>query len=350
MHSFKKAAGSIALFLAFTILLSCVIAAPAFMPDSLYNDSHTRYELAGTLDTIICGQSQAIVAFVPEIIDERLGTNSYNLSSYIASADGRKTMLEKELARNPVQTVVLEIAFDCLLASSENDATGEAMIVCKLDTAKEKIGYLLSHTSLKDGSFDGVYAMFMRYGLNAWKAKLSGNVNIPQSNRGRVIQVSNDLTLSDDRIAGLYNSQTIDTNFSAKITAQMADIVEMCRENGAEVIIAVTPLSDETLWRFENLECVHEYLAEFARKQNCAYVDFNLYKERGRLFDDSKSFYDGSHMSDTGAKAYSAAFADVLKMLRDGESIDALFYSDYDEGKEALPYAEALKTEPGASE
>ena len=342
MHSFKKAAASVALFLAFTILLSCVIAAPAFMPDSLYNDSQTRAELAGTIDTIICGQSQAIVAFVPEIIDERLGTNSYNLSSYVASFDGRKVMLEKELARNPVQTVVLEIAFDCLVESSENEATGEAMIVCKLDTLEEKVGYFLAHTSLKDRSLDSVYAMFMRYGLNAWKAKLSGNVNIPQSNRGRVIQVSNDLTLRDDRIASLYNSKTIDTDFSVRIAGQMAEVIDLCRENGAEVIIAVTPLSDELLWRFGNLEAVHEYLTEFAREQNCAYVDFNLYKERGSLFDDAESFYDGSHMSDTGAKAYSAAFADVLKMLRDGESIDALFYSTYDEAKEALPYAAAL--------
>ena len=55
-------------------------------------------------------------------------------------------------------------------------------------------------------------------------------------------------------------------------------------------------------------------------------------------------------MSDTGAKAYSAAFADVLKMLRDGESIDALFYSDYDEVKEALPYAGAMKARQGDSE
>ena len=64
--------------------------------------------------------------------------------------------------------------------------------------------------------------------------------------------------------------------------------------------------------------------------------------KRGSLFDDSKSFYDGSHMSDTGARVFSAEFAEVLKMLENGESIDALFYSTYDEAKEALPYAAAL--------
>lgn len=342
MHSFKKVAAGVALFLAFTVCATCFVAAPAFMPDSLYNDSETRAALAGTIDTIFCGQSQALIAFDPMTVDSSIGTSSYNLSSYACTFDGRETMLKKELARNPVKTVVLEIAFDCLLESSADNSTGEAMIVCKLDTPGEKLAYFIDHASLNNAELDNIYAMFMRYGLNAWKAKLSGNVNIPQSNRGRIPQSGNDVTISPERIAAEYNSKTFDSNFSDKIFSKLGDIVEMCRAQGTEVIIAVTPLSDALLWQYNNLERVHEAVSAFAADKNCPYVDFNLYKKRGELFSDDVSFFDEAHMCDAGAEVFSREFAGILEMIKQGESIDELFCASYDEVKQSLPYAAAL--------
>ena len=142
MHNFKKALiASLSFLLCFALIFSAVVF-PAFKTDSLYNDSAKRQELAGSIDFLMCGASHALGGFIPTIIDETLGVNSYNLSSYASSFDGRLWLIEKELERNPVSTFVLEISYDTIRDYSDDHSTGEPMTILKLDWLKTGIWVL----------------------------------------------------------------------------------------------------------------------------------------------------------------------------------------------------------------
>ena len=331
MHSFKRAITGTLAFVLCCAVISAAIMAPAFFPDSLYNDSRVRAELSGSVDTLICGASHGLSAFVPKAIDEEAGTSSYNASSYLISFAGRKKIIEKELERNPVSTVVLEIAYDSIRDTTKNSATGEPMILCKLDSAAERLSYFKENVHLNDGGYDTVYAMLLRYGLNAWKAKIKGNVNIPRENKGNVPVHARNIEMSDRELRSMQAQDPLGVEFDPVGLAYMREIAQLCTEHGAELIIAVTPLSERTLWSHYGWDEFHDVLTSFCAENGCILLDFNLHRERSTALSDRDCFSDPTHMGEPGSTAFSRIFGQTLKAIREGENVEDRFYSSYEE-------------------
>ena len=115
MKNFKKACKTTVLFLLILVILSASVMGLFFQSESyFYQDYRERDELAGTLDTLILGSSHGLRAFVPEIMDKKLGVNSYNLAGSLMTMQGKYEMLRTEADRNPVKTVILEMAASSL--------------------------------------------------------------------------------------------------------------------------------------------------------------------------------------------------------------------------------------------
>ena len=110
MHSSKKVFLRTLAVLLVVLGLSVLIILP-YMESQ---ERKTRKDLAGTVDYLVVGASHAQLGFVPSVLDQELGVNSYNLSSLLMPVTGRYFLLEKEIKRNPVKTVVLEVSYDTL--------------------------------------------------------------------------------------------------------------------------------------------------------------------------------------------------------------------------------------------
>ena len=74
----------------------------------------------------------------------------------------------------------------------------------------------------------------------------------------------------------------------------------------------------------------------------CEMYDMNLAKDRYSLYHDDISFYDETHMSMAGAKAFTKALCDIVNKSRTGEDISPLFYKSYNEMKQDSPYMQYL--------
>ena len=119
MNDIKKAVLGTLSFIICVCLMSFVIVEPYFTYCLLgntvyYQDAPLRKKMAGSLDVLVVGASQAVRAFDPAVLDEELKVNSYNLAVPSMSMDSRYFILEKEIQRNDVSTVVIEIAYDTL--------------------------------------------------------------------------------------------------------------------------------------------------------------------------------------------------------------------------------------------
>ena len=215
MHNFKKALiNTTSLLLSFAAIFLVVIF-PCFDPDSQYNDSATRDALSGRMDYIFSGASFTFQAVDTSIIDEELGVCSYNLASPAASWTGRYTLLKKEIERNELDTVVIDVSFDGLMRRASIDkATGEPTIFIKLGDLGESTKYLFDNISFLNNAVENVISVFMRYGLKAWKDKITGNTGILQKNKGFWPEPTNDVSLKEKKIIETSTNNLI--NFLSK--------------------------------------------------------------------------------------------------------------------------------------
>lgn len=334
MHNFKKALlASLSFLLCFALLFALVVY-PAFKTDSLYNDSAKRRELAGSIDMLYCGASHALGGFIPDIIDNTLGTNSYNLSSYASSFEGRIWLIEKELARNKVDSFVLEISYDTIRDYSDDRSTGEPMTILKLDSFAERLSYMAKYVPITN--LDKVSSVTLRYGLNAWKAMLTGQLNIPQNNRGYVPARTSNLRTQELELAELVDTRSMAVDFDPDNLEKINKIAAMCRDEGSEFIIAVVPVSDKLILNFDNCDEFYSALDNFCKQQGYEYYDFNLLKNRGELFSDNGSYFDSSHLSHEGAESFSTAFAQLMLARNEGRDTSEFFYPSYEAARAEL--------------
>lgn len=347
MCNFKKACcATISFVLCFAIACAIIIY-PCMMNGSDYNDSAARRELSGQIDYIFLGASHALAAFVPEIIDRELGICSWNLSSPSVSLKGRKHILEKELKRNPIDTVVIDVAYDILYTDSKSiHATGEPMVMCRLDSNIERIQYFGENISLINNDYENVLSIFLRYGLKAWKDLLTGNTGVLQANKGFQPEMSIDVRLNDEEVIACHKRNGLhdgsNKEFLDENVEMLEDIINMCKKYGARVIVAVVPVSDAFIWGHADMSKFSNDLSTICKDNDCDFIDFNLVKTRNQIYSDEFSYINETHMSMKGATAFSENFSSVINCLNSGESIDEICYDSYEELKESMPYMEIV--------
>ena len=344
MRTSKKALISAICLLCCVAILSVVIIGPwSAMDAAYYSDSSLRKDLAGTIDTIVLGASHALAAFDPNIIDETLGCTSYNLSGSLMTSHSKLYLLNKELARNPVDTVVLEVSYNTLIRTTEEEyGEGDAVTVVRLDSLPEKLAFLVKYDSLDD--WMNIYSRIMEGGLVCWKNIIRGTAKsgVNRAAKGYTSKQSIDVTIPPEEVAELHDSRIVDMNYTESEVDALREQIEACHRKGIDVMIAVTPVSDRILWRERGWDEFRVWLENFSRENGCVCCDFNLLKNRYELFNDAESFYDTVHLSKSASESFSHIFSDVLKRMKAGEDVSDMFYDTYDQMLEDSPYMQYL--------
>ncbi len=331
MRSFSRALVSTLAFFLCAILLGALVCLPLLTGHSGYSDAARRDALAGQLDLLISGASHGTNAFVPDLLDEALGTRSYNLSGFRASLKGRYALLEQELARNPVKTVVLEISSDCFTRDpAAEKGKGEAMTIARLSGWKNKLRYMRQTLSFFNGDYDNVCCMLLGYGIHGWLGMLTGSTDGAAESRGWWAFPASDVSMDPSELPAPEEMDTLQNTWYPELTEEFADILRLCRAEGAEVLVVVTPLPESSLLRNEGWDVFREKLASLCAENGCPLLDFNLKKDREAWLSDKTGFQDGSHLSAAGAAAFSRVFAETLSSMKT-EDVRPLFYDSYAE-------------------
>lgn len=333
MHSFKKALLSFLAILLCIIVFSTIIIAP-FMHDQ---DRKTRSDLAGNLDFLVIGASHAQFGFSPEVLDDELGVCSYNLSSILMPMSGRLEMLRKEISRNPVKTVVLEVSYDTL--SIDNDKAfneGDPQIIARLDTTSERMNYLTSYVTL-DGWLN-IYARMVVYGISQWKDIVLRHSQ-SLTYKGFSPKQTNDVTLSEQAASTKRDRWAYKVSDTRQDNLDMLRlIIELCQEHNIRTMVVVTPLADGFIWEHSNMDDFSTMLRDFCTDCDCEFYDLNLDKERYNTYSDDISFMDETHLSSIGATAMTARFCRIITEVAEGKDVSNRFYNSYEEMKQDSPY------------
>lgn len=340
MRNFKKAVFAVLGFALCLILFAAIIVTPYFRGQYYYyEDAQVREDLAGSIDTIVNGASHGMCAFVPEVLDSELGVSSYNLSGPLATLGGRQELLHKELERNPVKTVFIELSCNTLTRGRDVEGSeGDLYMMARMSSFRERVSYFFR--AFRDGEYLGVCADTLDRGFHAWNELLHGDPpTVKPEARGFLAREPADLSMTDEEFAAMHNAVAIEETTYWENKEHLFAMIEECQAKGIEVVFVTTPLSDRKLANFSNLELTHQWYLYYAQQYAVPYLDFNLYRQRDELFPDDTGFYDEYHLSAEGAETFSRELAKVYRAMKAGEDVSDLFYSDYYELDEAMVQA-----------
>ena len=340
MRSSKKAICVSVAFLLVTIILSLVIIEPYLHSKALYfEDAELRNAHAGEFDMLICGASHAQHAFIPSRINEELGCTCYNLSGSLLTMSGRKALLETELERNPVTTVVLEISYNALRRDESSEyAEGDMYLMPRLPSFSERMRYFFQNVSF--GDYQNAYSYSLFLGMTYWGRALAAKDlhvnNVVEADMGFLPSKSRDVAIPEAEWQSARDTGELITGYRSENIDALRELAALCQEHGAELIIAVVPVADSFIWKLSGWEEFSSLLSELSDELHCTTIDFNLLKNRRDLFSDRDSFSDDIHLSTKGAETFSSVFAQTMKLHYEGESVDQYFFSSYEELKNTV--------------
>lgn len=344
MHNFKKVACSVAVTVLVFILISVIVVEPYLNSETTYyQDNQLRNMLAGKIDCIVLGSSHGLAAFDTSVLDDSLDCCSYNLSTVRMTLDNKYCILEKELKRNPANTVILEIAYDTLARiESEEFSQGDEIAVSRLETFSERVSYMLRCVRLDD--WLNMYSRLFVKGLSYYMDILQGNTGsaVDYQAKGFLFRDTVPITITEEMARETYNNRKVTADYPDENVEKFCALVELCKSYNSRVIVVVAPLSDAIIWRRYDWNSFHDWMSEYCSNNGCEFYDLNLLANRYSLFDDNTSFYDDSHMSGLGASACTKAFCDIINKVDAGEDVTGCFYASYEEMKMDSPYMQYI--------
>ena len=344
MRDFKRILLSLGAVLIAFAVVSLAVIEPCLnnSREAYYCDSEVRGELAGTLDCLIIGSSEGLVAFDPAVIDEELSVHSYNLCGTLMTLGSTYYFLEKELERNPVKTVVLEFSPSTLREREASYESGDIVTLRRLDSFGERWGFMLKHMDLEEWPY--AYSVFFLNGLKYTKDSLLGHeipdfLNDPtgeQVTKGAYFKPAMDITLSKEEAEKVYATKAMSVDYPAECIKEYEGIIDLCKSHGVKVAAVYVPVADSYNWKYANQDEFEAFAEAFFDRLGCDYYNMNLYKGRFELWNDRVSFNGEQHMSREGATSFSKAFSDVWKA--DASEKDTYFFDDYSQMLQYSPY------------
>lgn len=333
MHNFKKIILHTALLIFFVTIILICSTLPYFWGESYYyQDYKVRTSLSGKLDTLVIGSSHALRSIKPTVLNEKLNTKAYNLSSPLMSMYGRYVMLEKEINRNPVKTVYLEISYNALTLDRKTlGLEGDLYVLGRFDNVFERINFFTNAFTPEE------YRKVLSDIIVRSKNSFSIHNTIEQYKTfGYLSMPSNNQLLSDEVKEKVKNTKVLDTKIKEESLNYFDKIIKLCKENDIRVILVVTPVTERMILEYSNLDDIFSQYIDLAKEYNCEYYDFNLDKNRMKLYSEESSFYDNTHMSDSGAEIFSNRLTEIIEDVDRGNNVSNYFLNSYTELKKIL--------------
>ena len=344
MHNFKKALLSMLLFGMIFAAVSAVIIHPFLNAEhGYYQDSKLRNSLAGSLDFLVIGASNSLEAMDCRVIDKQLNSNSYNLSAGLMTLDARRFFLQKEVQRNPVDTVVIDLSYQTLTRNEhDEDAAGDETALGRLESVKERWQYLWRCVDFDD--WLNVYSRQFVLGLEYWMSMIKGadSCAVDYDAKGFYARPANDLTIKESEIQDRYQKIKMDLDWKEENIEKLTELISYCKDHDIRVILAVMPLPDAAVWQNQGEEEFLQIASQMASENECEFYDFNLFRGRYDCWNDQTSFFDVQHMSAEGAAAFTKVFCNVIQKA-ETEDVSQYFYPSYEAMKADSPYMAYLQ-------
>ena len=280
-----------------------------------------------TIDLLFLGSSHSYCTFDPEIFDQALGTNSWQLGTPSQHADTSYYVLLNALQTQAPDTVVMELYWDVLDDDFEMNQAVSFFEVCndpnlveayykEVFPAGEKAKYALpairhqqSYFSYRSSRLER--AVETNYGLTQPPAAVANGVEYYQA-KGYVYC---DIVIPEEEFDATNQYKNLDGKDWKMSTVQkdyLDRIVALCQERNIRLLFVTAPIAPVSMDYIQNYDLIHVALASYAESAGVDYVDLNLVNEQ-TPFLTYENFRDDAHLNHSGVIKTDQWYLDYLR-------------------------------------
>lgn len=311
---------------------------------------HDLYSEKGSIETVFVGASHALYGFDTAILDQELDTVSFNLGSASQSVLDSYFLLREVYRDNRPQRVVLELTYAMYTRFNGFDNPMSSMILFDhIRLGSNKLDYLQAAFTFSD--YPDLFLTAYRYRNRireipeTLKKKLTTDwfTHQPSSashEDGTYRQkgfVASEGGFNEGGIGRVLPYKWDENQLNSQAFHYLEKIVELCEEQGSELVLVSTPLPMATLLTLGNYDEAHRYFENVAHQYELPYHDFNLVREEKYARPDT-DFFDSNHLNGKGASSFSSVFCQFMKE-NENHSMDRSdwFYPDFNSMKRDYP-------------
>ncbi len=333
------------------IILSIVFGADYMASlsfDSVRIKDYYNYDIArldkedAKVDMILTGTSQVYRSCSPDVISEGLGIGEViDCASALGTNNGTYYMLRDLFDRFDPKYVLIGLTWDSFIPRAEGGKLWGEMLIADRLPLMTRLEYVF--TCLKPTEWMNLSAMY-RFGGTIW-----GPSQILKNYRNRKAIAEGNWVDESKRIyrkngycwynevaekgtIGAYVNTYSDDLVGEEEVTYVRKMIEMSREEGAEVILFTVPTPMAEIYSVDDYQSAVDYIQAFADEMDCEYLNFSYLKNREEILPD-ETFSDYIHMNGPGSEVFSHILADTLNMTLNGEDTSSLFYENMDDMK-----------------
>lgn len=298
------------------------------------------------IDVAFVGASFCQAAFVPYVVDEIMGVNSFNMGTPLQAIEQTLSAVETLLEEHDVDTVVLGTGFFVLQYETLDEAeltfekararnksgwdaledTLEYIFDEKVRDTEKSINYFFPWTY----NHQTITAEYIKKNVTNkiadWKNKLTGIDGELEQESAKGFRTSGEVV--DYNTAWEMNSYWCynQTFLKDKIGA-FEKILQRCKEHGVDIIVINTPHpAYDVVSCHRTYEASENEMAAICEKYDVDYYNFSLVKPE--LFDSAPEYYaDFEHLNLLGAEEFTKSVCNLLEYRKRGVDVKKYFYS-----------------------
>lgn len=282
-----------------------------------------------TLDMIFIGSSHSYCTFDPEIFDERLGTNSFQMGMPLQFADSTYYTLEEILNYQKPNTVVFEVYWGVLNDDFElKQATMLFQVLKNKELEKryiEDVFPLSEKIKYKNNIFK-YQADYFAFRNSELQKDLEEKFNVSKEVKERQVGTeeyrSKGYTYCDYKmLSGEFDETNqfkgLDGNkveISKVQKKYMQNIVDFCKDENINLVMVTAPIANVSMTFIENYDFIHNEIQSFADANELPYIDYNIINVEEKLLTHD-NFRDDAHLNHSGVEIVDNHFIENYRQL-----------------------------------
>lgn len=338
------AAITVALCLAFNFLLvDDVHSYSRVMLDELYAQS-------GQIDTLFLGASHCYRSFDPAVVDEELGTHSFNAGTSQQLPDGSYYLLQEAAEHNDLDTVYLEMFY----TGYNQQKSSDVPLACYLltdympATSSNRYEYLWEMggpAAFADLIFPARHTIASPDEIpELWIAKLTDGYEVGNY---KYVTYPNEEEYRGNGFVYTYGVTPYGYGPILEVDPQapMSDfgltylerITEFCAENEIRLVLVTAPVPNAFCANTANYQAYLSAVQDYADAHGLEFWDFTLYRDAESINMDVDAFADAHHLNGEGAERFTPVFCNVVKARENGVPAEELFFGSLEEKLASAP-------------
>jgi len=281
------------------------------------------------LDILFVGSSHSYCTFSPTLIDEALGTESYQFGMPLQFPDSTYFQLRYALRSQSPSVVVMEVYWSVM--NRDFDINQADLLICAFNDpefTREYINEIFPWNERIKYAFPIIrhQQAFLTYQNNQLANRLEAELGITTPEVERHVGTERfdhrGFMWSDYNMLQRHFGEGNQYNgfdgryweFSEVQLGFLERIIQLCRDNDISLIFVTAPVAPVSLEIMDNYMYVHNTVREFAESHNIPYLDFNIVLLEEGIFT-NENFRDDAHLNFSGAEIACAYFVDWIRDL-----------------------------------